>query len=65
MKETRKRVADETIQRTPGGMEKMGLLTSLDSARKQKLPTNVHVTRAVAKEKGITVKGFFEEGSEK
>ena len=65
MKETQKRVADETIQRTPGGMEKMGLLTSLDSARKQKLPTNVHVTRAVAKEKGITVKGFFEEGSEK
>ena len=64
MKEMRERVAEETIQRTPGGVEKLGLLTSVDSARKRKLPTNVHVTRSVAREQGIKIEGLHEEGSE-
>jgi hypothetical protein len=64
MKEMHERVAEETIQRTPGGVEKLGLLTSVDSARKRKLPTNVHVTRSVAREQGIKIEGFYEEGSE-
>ena len=59
MKERRERVAEETIQRTPGGVEKLGLLTSVDSARKQKLPTNVHLTRSVAREQGIKIEGFY------
>ena len=64
MKEMRERVAEETIQRTPGGVEKLGLLTSVDSARKRKLPTNVHVTRSVAREQGIKIEGLNKEGSE-
>jgi len=64
MKEMRERVAEETIQRTPGGVEKLGLLTSVDSARKRKLPTDVHVTRSVAREQGIKIEGFYKEGSE-
>ncbi len=45
-------------------MEKLGLLTSVDSARKQKLPTNVHVTRSVAREHGINIRELYEEGTE-
>jgi hypothetical protein len=47
-----------------GGVEKLGLLTSVDSARKRKLPPNVHVTRSVAREQGIKIEGFYKEGSE-
>ena len=64
MKEMRGGVAEETIQRTPGGVEKLGLLTSVDWARKQKLPANVHVTRSVAREHGIKIEEFYEKGSE-
>ena len=55
LKETRKRLADETIEKTPGGVETQALLaSSLSSAKKQKLPPkHSHTTRSVARMKGI------------
>ena len=38
LKEIRKRLADETIQKTPGGVETQTLVASLGSAKMQKLP---------------------------
>lgn len=61
LKETRKRLADETIQKTPGGVEMQALVASLGSAKKQKLPPrHSHTTRSVAKKEGIKMQGFFE-----
>ena len=51
MEETRKRLADEIIQNTPGGVETQALASSVGSAKKQKLPprSHPHTTRSVAR----------------
>ena len=62
MEETRKRLADEIIQNTPGGVETQALASSVGSAKKRKLPPrpHPHTTRSVARKEGIEMKGFFE-----
>ena len=76
-KTLKKKLANKTIQQTPGGLEAAAMQTSvMESAEKARaapvavVPAplvgkkHVHVTRSVAKEKGMKIKKLFENENE-